>query len=1026
MVRRRYLASLICFIFLLPFSARGQSPDGTISGLVTDPSGAAIVRADVLLENVDTDVQYSTRTNRDGIYLISNVPPGRYRLQVSETGFKTVINPDITLNVQGALAVNCTLPVGATLEVVTVRAGAPLVNTQSAAVSTVIDRNFAENLPLNGRSFNTLLQLTPGVVIAPSSYYSPGQFSIGGQRTDANNFTIDGVSANFGITAGQGASASGTGGVQAFSALGGTSSLVSVEDLQEFRVETSSFAPEFGRTPGGQVVLTTRSGTDDFHGGVYDYFRNTVMDANDWFANHAGNPRAREEHNDFGGYLGGPIAKQKTFFFFSFEGARLRLPQTSVINVPSQTARAAAPVGLAPFLNAYPEPTGPVSPAGDTAEFTGTYSNAGTLDATSIRVDHKIGRDFSLFGRYSYAPSQTTTRVYSLSNVQSTEANTQTVTVGLDLALPSGFANALRGNYSTQNAVLTDNLDSFGGAVPVAPGLILSSLPAADNAAAFLAFNATDYFLGPNSRNGTKQVQFADDATWVRGTHEIRLGGDYRGIFANFHSAAHDVYLEAPTVQGFVNTQQANLVTATLAPFRLLAQSLSLYVQDGWKPTPRLDIVYGLRWELSPAPTGLGSSTLFAWRNVDDPSQLAPATSTSPVWATTYGNVAPRLGIAYEPTSQGDFVIRAGAGIFYDLGVGSVSILAHAFPNSASGFTSSVSVPVSDVTPFLPSLSANPPYPNGIYGFDPHLVLPRSYQWNLALDKSFGGTQAVSLTYVGQAGRNLLRQEALYQPNPNFLGDFLLAGNSARSNYNALQIQYRRPLSSRLQTLFSYTWSHSLDNVSSDVVSTLGTVLSGESDYASSDFDIRQTLSGAFTFEFPTRKTGFASLLTRDWSIDGVVVARTGFPFNGVVLFASPDPGGSADSRPDLVPNQPLWLSDSNAPGRKVLNPAAFSIPSSARQGTEGRNDIAGFGLTQLDVSLQRKFALTDRLNLQFRADAFNVFNHPNFANPAAYVEFGPTYLQSEQMLNEALGGLNPLFQEGGPRSLQLSLKLAF
>lgn len=801
---------------------------------------------------------------------------------------------------------------------------------------------------------------------------------------------------------------------------------MSVEDLQEFRVETSSFAPEFGRTPGGQVILTTRSGTDDPHGGVYDYFRNTVMDANDWFANHAGNPRAREEHNDFGGYLGGPIAKQKTFFFFSYEGARLRLPQTSVINVPSQAARAAAPADLAPFLDAYPQPTGPISIAGDTAQFTGTYSNTGTLDASSVRVDHRLNRNFSLFGRYSYSPSLTTNRVYSLSDLQSTEANTQTLTVGIDAALSSGFANALRANYSTQNAVLNDSMDSFGGSVPVTPSLILSSLPAGENAAAFLAFNATDYFLGPNSRNETRQMEFANDATWIHGAHAIGLGADYRGIFANFHSAAHDVYITTPTVAGFINSQTANLSTATFAPFRLLAQSLSLYAEDRWKPTPRLDIVYGLRWELNPAPGGLGSSKLLAWRNVDDPSALAPAPSASPVWSTTYDNVAPRLGIAYELTSHGDFVIRAGAGIFYDLGVGPVSILAHAFPNSASAFTSGVSMPVSDVTPFLPSLSANPPYPNGIYGFDPNLVLPRSYQWNVALDKSFGGTQAISVTYVGQAGRNLLRQEALYQPNTNFLGDFLLTGNSARSNYTALQIQYRKPLSSRLQALFSYTWSHSLDNVSSDVVSTLGTVLSGENDYASSGFDVRQSLSGAFTFEVPTRRTGFASLLTRDWSADGVLVARTGFPFNGIVLFASPDPGGSAESRPDLVANQRLWLNETNAPGSKVLNPAAFSIPSSPRQGTEGRNDVAGFGLTQVDVSLRRKFPITERLNLQARADAFNVFNHPNFADPAAFVEFGPTYLQSEQMLNEALGGLNPLFQEGGPRSLQVSLKLAF
>jgi hypothetical protein len=238
---------------------------------------------------------------------------------------------------------------------VTVTGGAPLVNMESGSVSTVIDRNFVGNLPLNGRSFNTLLQLTPGVVIAPSNGNSPGQFSVAGQRTSANYFSVDGVSANFGT--GLSLSGSGTGAAQAFSVLGGTSSLVSVEALEEFRVETSSFAAEFGHTPGGQVILTTRSGTNGFHGGIYEYFRNDVMDANDWFADQASLAKAAERHNDFGGYVGGPIIKDKTFFFFSYEGARLRLPQTEVTEVPSEFARTSAQSQLAPYLDAYPQPT---------------------------------------------------------------------------------------------------------------------------------------------------------------------------------------------------------------------------------------------------------------------------------------------------------------------------------------------------------------------------------------------------------------------------------------------------------------------------------------------------------------------------------------------------------------------------------------------------------------------------------------------------------------------------------------------
>src|SRR6202044_1402450 len=253
-----------------------QSPNGIINGLVLDPAGRAIAGSEIRIVNDATGVQYIGMTNDEGIYVVTNLPPGTYRLQVSKIGFKTLIKPDIILNVQDSLAINFTLPIGAASVTITVPGGAALVNTESGAVSTVIDRNFVASLPLNGRSFNTLLQLTPGVVIAPSTPNSPGQFSIAGQRTSANNFSVDGVSANFGVSAGiTPGGSSGLGQAQAFSALGGTSSLVSVDALQEFRIETSSFAPEFGRTPGGQVVLTTRSGTDDFHGGAFDYFRNT-------------------------------------------------------------------------------------------------------------------------------------------------------------------------------------------------------------------------------------------------------------------------------------------------------------------------------------------------------------------------------------------------------------------------------------------------------------------------------------------------------------------------------------------------------------------------------------------------------------------------------------------------------------------------------------------------------------------------------------------------------------------------------
>ncbi len=1019
----RFCFLVLCWLLIGVFSY-AQMETATLSGTVMDRTGAVLPDVQVQVTNSDTNVVTATTTNKSGVYVVPSLKPGRYRIAVTKVGFKQVVVTDVTLNVQDVVSRNFNLDVGAVSESITVTADQLNVNTTDATVSTVIDRNFVESLPLNGRSFNMLLQLTPGVVIAPSSNLSNGQFSIDGQRTDANSFSIDGVSANFGVAPSFTLGQSGAGTAQAFSALGGTSSLVSVEALQEFRIETSSFSPEFGRSPGGQVMLATRSGTNEYHGGIYEYFRNDQLDANDWFANQAGQARAPERHNDFGGSLGGPIFKDKTFFFLSYEGARLRLPQTQSIQVPSSDARANAPTQLAPFLNAYPLPNGPVSEDGYTAQFTGTFSNSATLNAGSLRIDHVFSNRFSIFGRFNDSPSQTGSRVYGLSEIDTAEVNTKTLTVGVNMLLGSRLMNTLRGNYSTQNSTLTSALDSFGGAVPLNPGLLLGSLPSATSFVAFQTYD-TDYLsTGPTTVNRASQMNFVDDLSWTLGSHQLKFGGDYRAIFLNAYPARYALQFSADSVQAFVSTGTGDLFAQIDQSSKLLTSALSFYAQDTWKPSSRLTLTYGLRWELSPPPSARGATTLASWRDVNDPSGIALAPSGTPLWSTTYRNFAPRVGLAYSLNQKNDFVLRAGWGLFYDLGLGQVATLASAFPNSFSQDSGIVPVPIADATPYLPAISMQPPYP-GAYGFSPEIKLPRSYQWNVALGKSLGDRQIVSATYVGHAGRDLLRNAGYWQPNPDFSSYFYLTTNDAHSNYNALQLQFRRPLSSRLQALLSYTWSHSLDNSSNDVVSGSNTI-SGARDYASSDFDVRHSFSGAVTFAIPRlAKSGPLSFATKDWSANAVVVARTGFPFNGQIFVESPVLG-FAYIRPDVVPGQAYWIPNPAAAGGKSLNPSAFSTPPAGQQGTEGRNDINGFGLTQVDLSIVRKFAITDRIGLKFKTDAFNLFNHPNFTNPQAFVQYGSFYLQSQKMLNQGLGGLNPVFQQGGPRSLQLSLNLTF
>ena len=703
-MRLRSFLYLSLLFFLAVNSSSAQSPVGTISGIVNDPTGEAVAGAEVLVVNDATRVQYAGKSNEEGIYLVSNLPPGPYRIQVSKSGFKTIIKPDITLNVQDALALNFTLPAGALSEIVTIEGGSPLVNTESASVGTVIDRRFVESLPLNGQSFNTLLQLTPGVVIAPSSSTSPGQFSVAGQRTDANNFTVDGVSGNFGVGSGGYLGNTGSGSTQSFSALGGTSSLVSVDALQEFRVQTSSSAPEFGRAPGGQVVLVTRSGTDDFHGEIFDYFRNTAMDANDWFANQVGNRRAAEHHNDFGGVLGGPIWKDRTFFFFSYEGARLGLPQTSEVDVPSVYARASATPALLPVLAAYPIPNDATAiPGVFTDSFTGTYSNRATLNATSIRIDHSLNNRFLIFGRYNDAPSNIRQRTESLSDVNTLETNTRTLTVGLNMALSSGISDSIRGNYSTQTVNSTYAMDSFGGAVPLQPSVLLGSLSPSNSLAYFTFADTTDYFLGPYTQNKATQLNFTDDLSAAVGSHALKFGADYRAIFVDQGIYHNGLYYYGPAVSDFLSTGSVSLSSGMNKQSQILTQALSLYAQDTWKLKPRLTLTYGLRWELNPAPSPRHGTVLASWTNINDPATLALAPLGTPVYATTYGNVAPRVGMALTLDQAGTTVLRAGWGTYYDLGTGAAASIGAYFPNSSDEFTPTLAFPVSNPSLFYPA-----------------------------------------------------------------------------------------------------------------------------------------------------------------------------------------------------------------------------------------------------------------------------------------------------------------------------------
>src|SRR5574341_621426 len=440
----------------------GQSASATLSGTVVDANGAVIPGATITVTEPATGVERTTTTNDLGYFTIPLLKPSTYLLHVEHQGFLTAEVRDIVLNVNDQRALTIKMKVGDVKETVNITGEAPLIN-ESPAVGTVVDRQFVGNLPLNGRSFQSLITLSPGVVLTKASAFEPGQFSVNGQRSDSNYFTVDGVSANLGVSGGVGLGEQAGGTSPGLTVLGGTNNLVSVDALQEFRIQTSTFAPEFGRQPGAQVQILTRSGVNDFRGAVFEYFRNDALDANDWFANANRLPRPALRQSDFGGVLGGPIIKDRTFFFFSYEGLRLRLPQTAIVDVPSSAARQdpRASVAVRQLLNAFPRPNGP-DRNGGFAQFAASYSNPSNLDATSIRLDHTVNDNLTVFGRYNYAPSKTVERGgvgTTLSQLFPTQLDTETLTVGVTWAVTPKVNNEFRANYSNVQGSISFLLD---------------------------------------------------------------------------------------------------------------------------------------------------------------------------------------------------------------------------------------------------------------------------------------------------------------------------------------------------------------------------------------------------------------------------------------------------------------------------------------------------------------------------------------------------------------------------------------
>ena len=980
-----------------------------VSGVIVDSSGASVPDAMVTVVNEDSGFRHTTLSQPDGAYVVASLDPGPYKITVRKPGFRTVIRVGVKLTESPPLRVDFKLVVGSVLETITVEGAAPLLNSDDASVGTFVARDEIERLPLNGRGLLSLIELAPGAVVTPATRGEAGQFTVNGQRPNTHYFTVDGVSANSGVSGG-GLPAQSTGGaLPGLTAFGSLDSLIPLDALQEARVQTSTTVPEFGRLPGAQISLTSRAGTNELHGSLLYGFRNQALDANDWFANRHGDSRAPLSLHDFGATLGGPVYRDRTFFFLSYEGMRLRQPFIWRQPVPSLEARETTLPWAPPLLNLFPKPNGPDLGNG-LAEWTGRVSRPSRLDNGAARLDHAVTSRLTVFARYSESPSSTE---FGTAPVNSLDLSSRSLTLGLNLRVRPDLLFDLRLNASnaTSNSIWRPDNASAMPPCFLAPvtSFFLLTPGLCDALVRFTVAGVGQVVSGSEGRRSQSQFQVSPSAIWNRATHSIRFGADYRRLAPVRSDATSSLSILADTVDDLAGSN--NLWTAS-APQRYVSavlKEVSVFAQDTWRVTPRLTATYGLRWEIAANPSSRAPATF-----------VDPLTSVSvplrPTWQSTFANLVPRFGIAYQPTASGRTAIRAGFGFYYDSSLSLAADVVNGGPLSISNFNGRRGLSTGQL----------------VLGFPQFVRLPLVKQWNASIEHAMDEHDILSIGYVGSSGENLIRRE-VGGPGSTSALLLALATNHGSSEYHALEAQYRRRLAQGFQATVSYAWSHSVDNSSSDSgLYWAGFGVTLAQDRASSDFDVRHVLTAGFTYEAPPRSPRF----WRGWALDGMFRARTGFPIN--VLTAGQYQGIVFENiyRPDLVGGQPVWIADASAPGGRRINrdafrPATPSVLGTPGQGNLGRNALDGFGMSQFDLALRREFPISEKRSLQLRVEAFNAFNHANFADPTRFLS-SPLFGQSGSMLNLMLGtgspgsGLAPIFQAGGARSLRVVVRFRF
>jgi hypothetical protein len=1044
----RFLLRTLCLIAPLAQSAPAAVASA-LSGQVADSGGHPLAGANIIVQSEATGARWKILTDESGRYQIAGLAPGRYKVTVRLPGFRTVSRVGETLEFGQAARVDFVMELLGLHTAITVESGRDALNP-SGDSSLVLSRDSPGGaLPTNGGDYRVLFDHRPGVVMTPAASSDGGQFASNGQRPNANAFRVDGISANTGVGSSILPGAFPGASLPAMTPIGTTENLVSNETAQSVELRSSDFSPEFSDRPGAESLVNTRSGTNSYHAEFFGNIRSNSWTAPDWFANAIGQGLTRDSYHRLGLTAGGPIRRNRTFFFFSAEGTRINNDAIQLTSVPSLAARQSATGPLQQVLSYYPLPVGPNLEDGQAVGFTGTAASAQFLTA-SARIDQSLGSHGNLFARVVESPSWQ-------QGFGQMSSNWASGTLGVTLGGPGGTIHDLRVGYSRANLLSSsvgggptfpDAVFGLAGLLGITlfpsggyliyqdyppPGLT-SFLPQLSSAEPILGLSVPGLGQFISYGGGTaQQDQFEGRYTFSKsiGRHDFHAGVDYIQLHPTRDTDTYTLLGAAASLQSLLDNQPLAMTISDPAQNGGPIHEISAFAQDTFHITDRLNLLSGLAWDITPptrttqVPTFSGLWTGSGWLN----TYSGDINGTAP-WPMRWDQVSPRVALAYR-FSRGT-VLRAGFGVFRDPTLGAAVNPINGAPFNSWLLSSGGSFAgTSSVSSGTASTSQSPDVQNFLAGHYPSLRLPTSYQWRLALEKQLGPRGVGSIAYVGAAGRNLLGNEAYVDPSTGIL-ERLVTLTQNSSSYEALEMRYNGSLARNFYGSLSYTWGHSIDDGSLD--SSMFLIHPGYSlseARGSSDFDVRQSFTAALSYRVPFEHSPRFPSWLAGWTLSTIFRARSGFPIDVQTDEQRLGQGFDNVGRPDLVPGVPIWIADPNVAGGRRLNPAAFLIPPNGAPGTLGRNAITGNPLAQIDATLRREFALFRGLSLEVGLNVFNLLNHPAFANPVPYLS-SPWFGQSTSMQNLMLGsgspntGLPPLFQSGGPRSAEVSFQVSF